>query len=279
MEVFGRWIVLRRAYRQCACPMWQGMVKMKRSGISEAGEKIKMVRTGSIRLIVVILFVLLAVSTVIHNKSSAAQRSQGGPLKQTKNPPAQEEEPKNLQVLKGMSRSQVITVMQSWSEALGVECNFCHVRPFEADTPRKVVARLMQREYVEGMKHRDGRALSCQDCHQGQPNFLRTRPFAGALGEKLPDIRVLTGMQRANLRQVMVKFTESLGVKCAYCHATDFEEETPRKQITRFMITEFARRLTKQDGSALSCADCHHGHGRLLSVVPFLRREERRARP
>jgi len=233
-------------------------------------------RTGSIRLTVVILFALFGVSTAIHNKSSAAQHSQAGPLKQTKNFPAREEEPKNLQVLKGLSRSQVITLMRSWSEALGVECNFCHVRPFEADTPRKAVARLMQREYVAGMKHKDGRALSCQDCHRGQPNFLRTRPFAGALGEKLPSIRVLTGMQRANLRQVMAGFAESLGVKCAYCHATDFEEETPRKQVARFMIQEFTRQLTKQDGSAIGCADCHQGHGRLLSVVPFLRREEHR---
>jgi hypothetical protein len=88
-----------------------------------------------------------------------------------------QEEPKNLQVLKGMSRQQVISVMRSWSKALGVECNYCHVRPFEADTPRKSIARLMQREFVANLQHKDGNPVSCQDCHQGQPNFLRTRPF------------------------------------------------------------------------------------------------------
>lgn len=230
--------------------------------------------TNLLRLAVLILFVTLSVLLVMWNKTSAAQqqntaRPQGA---------SSQDEPKNLQVLKGMTRQQVITVMRSWTEALGVECSYCHVRPFEADTPRKMVARLMQRDFVMGMKHKDGSALSCQSCHQGHPNFLRTRPFAGAIGKNLRDVRVLTNMNRDQLKQVMNGFAQALGVKCTYCHASasDFDSDTPRKQVARFMMSEFTRGLVKQDGSAVNCADCHQGQARLLAVRPFPRREERR---
>lgn len=228
-------------------------------------------RTRRVQLAVVILFGLLILSFVTQKKSSAAQQpNPAGPPKQAANPLAQEE-PKNLQVLKGMSGQQVVTLMQSWAAALGVQCNYCHVRPFEADTPRKAVVRLMQRDYVMGLKHKDGSPLSCQDCHQGQPNFLRTRPFVGVFGKKLPDVRVLTGMDKDQLVRVMDGFAKALGTKCNYCHTADFEDDTSRKQVARFMMTEFTRGLVKHDGGAVSCADCHQGHGRLLSVLPFPR--------
>ncbi len=233
-------------------------------------------RTRRVQLAVIILFGLLSLSFVIQKESSAAQQpNPAGTPKQAANPRAQEE-PKNLQVLKGMSGQQVVTLMQSWAAALGVQCNYCHVRPFEADTPRKAVARLMQRDYVTALKHKDGRPLSCQDCHQGQPNFLRTRPFEGVLGRKLPDVRVLTGMDKDQLIRVMDGLAKALGTKCNYCHTAEFEDDTSRKQVARFMMAEFTRGLVKQDGGAVSCADCHQGHGRLLSVLPFPRPEGHR---
>lgn len=145
-----------------------------------AVENKKMNRKDLIRLAVVVIFIVLTVPAFLLNDSSAAQQtSSAGQPNQIAVPPAQEEM-KNLQVLKGLSRQQVITVMQSWSKALGVECNYCHVRPFEADTPLKETARLMQRGYVEGLKHKDGRAISCQDCHRGHAKFLPTRPVEDA---------------------------------------------------------------------------------------------------
>jgi cytochrome c len=188
--------------------------------------------------------------------------------------------PKNLQVLKGLTRPQLLAVMRSWSEGLVVACNYCHVRQFEAETPRKATARLMERAYVLGLKHKDGRALSCQDCHQGQPNFLRTRPFVGVLGKILPDVRAVADRDRGRLMQLMNEFQLALGVKCAYCHsARGIDLETPPKQITRFMMTEFNRGLVQQDGSAVTCATCHQGHGRLLSVLPFAPVAQRRPAP
>jgi nitrate/TMAO reductase-like tetraheme cytochrome c subunit len=160
-----------------------------------------------------------------------------------------------------------------------VECNFCHVRPFDAETPRKSVARLMMRDYTMGMKHKDGSALSCNDCHKGQPNPLRTRPFDGAVGKQLAGRRVLTGMPEERLMQVMTAFTKALGVECNYCHTADFDEDTPRKQIARFMMTEFSQGLVKKDGGPVNCSGCHEGNAKPLAVLPFPKPPEHRPEP
>src|SRR5262249_23463035 len=143
--------------------------------------------------------------------------------------------------------------------------------------PRKLTARLMARDYVMGMKHKDGSAVSCKDCHQGQPNPLRAQPFEGVIGKKSGGIQVLQGMPQERLMQVMQAFTKSLGVECTYCHKEgDFDSDTSRKQIARFMATQYSGGLVKADGSAVTCNDCHQGHARLLAVNPFPRRADHR---
>jgi hypothetical protein len=66
---------------------------------------------------------------------------------------------------------------------------------------------------------------------------------------------------------------KALGVECNYCHTDDFDDDTPRKQIARFMMTEFSRGLVKKDGSAVTCNDCQQGHARPLAVLPFPKRD------
>src|SRR5262245_11588278 len=63
---------------------------------------------------------------------AAGQQAQPaqGPAGQGQRP-----EPKNLQVLKGLDGQQVFRTMQGFNSGLGVECNFCHHPPFDADTP------------------------------------------------------------------------------------------------------------------------------------------------
>lgn len=129
-------------------------------------------RKDRIRCAVIVLFTTFTIPAFVHKSSSAVQQTnQAGQSTQPATPHAQQD-PKNLQVLKGMSRQQVIAVMQSWSKDLGVECSYCHVRPFEADTPRKEIARLMQRQFVQGLKQKDDSPVSCQTCHRGQADFL-----------------------------------------------------------------------------------------------------------
>lgn len=213
---------------------------------------------------------LLVIAAAVVLPALSVVRAQQQPAQGGQPPPPQE--PKNLQVLKGMARPQLIQVMREWSAALGVECNFCHQAPFETETPRKHVARLMWRDYVNGVKHKDGSAVSCKDCHQGQPNPLRTAPFANALGKGEPGLQII---KREQIGPVMQAFSKALGVSCEYCHGEGgFDAETPRKQIARYMMTEFSGKLTKADGSAMSCNDCHQGHALPLVHLPFPRREQ-----
>lgn len=194
-------------------------------------------------------------------------------------------EPKNLQVLPGLSRPQLMQVMRDWSTALGVDCSYCHQASFEAETPRKQIARQMQREYLAALKRQDGSAISCQDCHQGQPNLLSVRasayskPSAGApvlrtLRVKLKSTGVVLWRASTKVRflpkkhfmEGMLSFNQALGVNCSYCHKQgDFEAETSHKQTARLMMKEFSAKLTKLDGKPVSCNDCHQGRARPLT--------------
>ena len=240
-----------------------------------------MKKTAGVKLFVVVTSIVLLVASSIHAKQTAQAQTPAA-----QQPPAQEKPgeqkpaaPETLQVLKGMPRQQIMGEMRKIATAMGSECNFCHVNPFSVDTPRKAVARLMMRDYTMGMKHKDGSALTCNDCHKGEANFLRNRPFEGAVGKKSPGLQVLKDMPRERLTQVMMAFTKALGVECTYCHTSDFDDETPRKQIARFMMIEFSRGLVKQDGSAVGCNDCHQGHARPLAVLPFPRRPQQQPPP
>src|SRR5215510_8696047 len=230
---------------------------------------------AKVKLFVVVASVILLVATAIKAKQTQQPPQQPKPSEGAQAQP----KPETLQILNGMQRPQIIAEMRKIAAALGVECNFCHTNPFETETPRKQVARLMMRDYTMGMKHKDGSALSCNDCHKGQPNPLRTAPFNGAVGKKTPDIQVLKGLSHERVMEVMNRFTKVLGVECNYCHTDNFEEDTPRKQIARFMMTEFSMGLMKQDGGPVSCNDCHQGHSKPLSVLPFPKRPERRPEP
>jgi tetratricopeptide (TPR) repeat protein len=100
--------------------------------------------------------------------------------------PAQPEKPKNLKVLpKDWSREQVVAVMQNFTAALGVGCNFCHVinqgQPpdFASDDKKeKDMARAMMKIATDlnanlpkalGMEPKDTTRIGCITCHRGVP--------------------------------------------------------------------------------------------------------------
>jgi tetratricopeptide (TPR) repeat protein len=100
--------------------------------------------------------------------------------------PAQQEAPKNLKVLpKDWTRPQVIQVMQNFTAALGVNCDFCHVikqgQPpdFASDDKKeKDMARAMMKIATDlnarlpkdlGMDPKDTTRVGCITCHRGVP--------------------------------------------------------------------------------------------------------------
>ena len=99
--------------------------------------------------------------------------------------------PKNLKVLpKNISHEDLDKVMDSWKNALGVHCNFCHAPSadstnhhldFASDAkPEKNIARHMykmtgkiNKKYFSFAKDDKGASIavvSCVTCHRGSPH-------------------------------------------------------------------------------------------------------------
>lgn len=127
------------------------------------------------RLSLIVTFGLLAASASAQTPAQppAGQRAGG--------PPA----PSNLQVLpKDMPRDQLLAAMQQFTQALGVQCNYCHVQEGRGgrndmasdEKPTKKTARQMivfARELNEklptvvGKAANDTTRVSCTTCHRG----------------------------------------------------------------------------------------------------------------
>lgn len=90
-----------------------------------------------------------------------------------------QQEPKNLQVLKGMTPGQLVRTMQFISASLGVNCDFCHVRATngelepasDAKDEKKTARQMMQLVIDTNAKYFNGATeVSCETCHRGAPN-------------------------------------------------------------------------------------------------------------
>ncbi len=128
------------------------------------------------------LFSLVTVGVVaIASIASAQPPAPGG--QRAGGPPA----PSNLQVMpKDTSREQVLTTMQAFTSALGVQCNYCHVQEGRGgrndmasdEKPTKKTARQMMlfaRELNEKLPTVVGKSaaettrVGCGTCHRGVP--------------------------------------------------------------------------------------------------------------
>lgn len=77
---------------------------------------------------------------------------------------------KNIQVLKDIPASQLLPGMRYMTTALGVECNYCHVNPWQSDQKetKQTARRMMTMLFAINKNNFDGRAeVSCYTCHQG----------------------------------------------------------------------------------------------------------------
>jgi len=97
-----------------------------------------------------------------------ARSAQGGDASASK--PA-EQVYKNIQVLKGTPSDQIIPTMQFVSNALGVECEFCHVQgALEKDDkkPKQTARKMIEMQFAINKNHFEGeRTVTCYSCHRG----------------------------------------------------------------------------------------------------------------
>ena len=101
---------------------------------------------------------------------SACAQSAAGPSPEDSANPA-EQVFKNIQVLKGTPANQIVPSMQFIGNALGVECEFCHVRgAFDKDDkkPKQTARQMIQMQMAINRDNFKGeREVTCFSCHRG----------------------------------------------------------------------------------------------------------------
>jgi hypothetical protein len=198
--------------------------------------------------------------------------------------------PKNLKLIP--ANVDLTDVMRAFNEALGVQCNYCHVAgDFASDgnplkeTARSMIALVRQTEAFfpsNGGQFPVGyHEVDCFTCHRGKTtpdppkpvHFQNKREALGGptetgLGTNLkvlpPDAHVHgTG-------SLMEEFRDALNVDCAYCHGggkNQADDSNPRKDVSRRMI-ELQRRINAnfpgtgvypQGPQVVTCNTCHRG--------------------
>jgi hypothetical protein len=181
-----------------------------------------------------------------------------------------------VQVLKHYSYVQLIGQMTYYTQALGVQCSYCHnVNNFAYDTATKRISRTMQimssgvqHAWVEPAK-RDypnyavTGAVGCVTCHRGQPHM--------AVKWNVVPVQYLNSTNKST-RQVgyvvnsMYSAAKSLGVNCLFCHnSADFVslQYYPTNKIAHrmwAMVDDINHKYLPANIKAVTCYTCHQGN-------------------
>ena len=90
---------------------------------------------------------------------------------------------KNVQVLKDMSPDDLFASMNFITASLGVDCMFCHVRPFDKDDKdeKKTARKMLQMTIAINQQNFEGhREVTCNTCHRGSVKPVRVPAVAEA---------------------------------------------------------------------------------------------------
>src|ERR1700677_232516 len=90
---------------------------------------------------------------------------------------------KNVQVLKDMAPDDLFASMNFITASLGVDCMFCHVRPFDKDDKdeKKTARKMLQMTMAINQQNFEGhREVTCNTCHRGSPKPVRVPAAAEA---------------------------------------------------------------------------------------------------
>jgi hypothetical protein len=209
-------------------------------------------------------------------------------------PPA----PKNLKVLP--ANTDIPFVMRSFTQALGVQCVYCHVQgDFASDAnPKKDIARKMisMIEQIDASFPSSAGAfptgyheVDCSTCHRGSTKpetkapkefFNRTESLGLANPPNRPgeNLKVLAPDTRVHGDgSVMHDFRDALNIDCNYCHGggkPQSADDNPRKEIARRMILLVRQINANFPGMGLypagnqvvTCYTCHRGETHPASV-------------
>lgn len=133
-----------------------------------------------------------------------------------------EELSKNIQVLKGLPASRMLTVMHLMRTALGVRCDYCHIAEFGKywmdDKPPKQVARRMITMVSELNKANFGGrpVVTCNTCHRGQTKPAAVPPILqGEVSPTSEEPRTKASDTLPIVDQVLEKYYRAIGGQAA----------------------------------------------------------------
>jgi hypothetical protein len=96
-------------------------------------------------------------------------------------------DPRKLPPIGELDKSQLLAVMETFTESLGIPCSGCHaMQDMHADTRRKRVAKRMWNDFSRGLAFDNGDALYCDTCHQGHV-YLLDRSDKAKLADYMSD--------------------------------------------------------------------------------------------
>jgi hypothetical protein len=189
----------------------------------------------------------------------------------------------NVQVFKGYSYPQLLGQMAYFTQALGVQCQYCHnLNNYAYDTPTKRIARTMlimasgvNHVWIDGVK-RDypnyavSGAVGCATCHRGNPIVSVNWNIVPV---QFLDYRYKTTKQAGYVVNSMYAVARSLGTNCLHCHNTaDFItlRYYPTNQIAHrmwAMVDEINHKYLPPNVAAVTCYTCHRGNNWPTAVV------------
>ena len=105
---------------------------------------------------------------------------------------------KNILVLGDLPADKMLEVMQSYTQALGVQCSFCHTEDFAADIPHKKITRnmiILTREINKNPSAQN--RVTCFTCHQGDEHTVNSPQEA----EKRAEARKAAEMNNAGQQE------------------------------------------------------------------------------
>jgi photosynthetic reaction center cytochrome c subunit len=207
------------------------------------------------------------------------------------------EQPKNVQILKGWNTKQISNYMVAQvAGGLKVDCSYCHnINNFADDgNPNKGKARAMMlmsgdlnRSFVSKLPVSvGGYNITCATCHNGKPKFetypteiQNTLPndYRLPLEREYPGGLVITGVETKSLDEVelnqntMYHMNLSLGQGCTFCHNARYFPATgvkdggrDQKQHATWML-QMAKHINNSYSPIManqtpSCWMCHQGN-------------------
>src|SRR5262249_170512 len=126
---------------------------------------------------------------------------------------------KNIQVMKGMPASRLMSAMSRITQSLGVDCAHCHVPDAldKDDKPAKQPARKMF-ELVRTINATLGaNRVTCYTCHRGQPQPASAPPAPAnaAAKSELSAPEIKPADPKANVDAILNQYVQALGGRAA----------------------------------------------------------------